>query len=93
MPKKRNLVIVEWEDSAQPKPNWMFLSDFEAPEIVKCVSVGWLVYDGEEVKALSPNLGRYDDGEGIQGSGIICIPSRSITRLVKLKEGKALRLF
>ena len=93
MIKNRNLVLVEWEDSAQPKPNWMFLSEFQSPEIVKCVSVGWLVYDGEDVKALSPNIGKYDDGDGIQGSGIICIPSRSVTRLVKLKGAKTLGSF
>jgi len=77
------LVLAEWEDSAQPKSNWVFLSDFEKPEIIKCVSVGWLINDGADVKALAPNIG---DGE--QASGIICIPSRCITRLVKLKETK-----
>jgi len=93
MIKKRHLVLIEWDDSAQPKPNWVFLSHIETPEIVKCVSVGWLVFDGKNVKALAPNIGDYDDSDSVQGSGIICIPSRSITRLVKLKDGKLFRSF
>ena len=48
--------------------------------------VGWLVNDGTDVKALAPNIGNYDDLDGAQASGIICIPSRCITRLVKLEE-------
>ena len=91
--KEHHLVLIEWEDSAQPKPNWVFLSEFEAPEIVKCMSVGWMIFDGQDVKALAPNIGKYDDLDSAQGSGVICIPSRSITRLVTLKGGKSLGSF
>ena len=51
------LVMIEWEDSAQPLPNWRYLADFEADGAVLCTSVGWLIHDGEDVKALAPNMG------------------------------------
>jgi len=86
---KPQLVLLEWEDSAQPKPEWVFMSDIDDPDIVKCMSVGWLIKDGKDVKALAPNYGNYDDPNGEQqASGIICIPTCSITRTVKLKETK-----
>lgn len=47
------LVMIEWEDSAQPIAQWQFLSDLELPGVVRCVSVGWLVRD-DHVKALAP---------------------------------------
>ena len=35
-------VQIEWEDSAQPTSNWVFLVDIECFAAVKCISVGWL---------------------------------------------------
>ena len=55
------LVMIEWEDSAQPLPNWRYLADFEADGAVLCTSVGWLIHDGEDVKALAPNMGGAQD--------------------------------
>jgi hypothetical protein len=34
------LVMIEWEDSAQPTPGWLLLSDFSPPAAVRCLSVG-----------------------------------------------------
>lgn len=51
------LVLVEWEDSMRPAPEWMYLRDFKAGDICKCVSVGFLVYDGEDKKVLAPQYG------------------------------------
>ena len=84
--KKCPLVFVEWEDSARPMAAWSYLADFEEPAIVKCVSVGWLIYDSHHVKALAPNMGDLGNKEALQVSGIIRIPARSITRFVKLRE-------
>lgn len=80
------LVLVEWEDSGQPAPSWTYLADFEAPSIVKCVSVGWLIHDGEDVKALAPNMGELGNTKALQVSGVIRIPARCVTRLVQLDE-------
>ena len=36
------LVMIQWEDSAQPTPGWELLANVETPAIVTCASVGWL---------------------------------------------------
>lgn len=79
------LVMIEWVDSAQPSASWEFLSDFSDPEIVKCASVGWLIHDGEEVKALAQNMGHIG-GDSVQVSGVIRIPARCVVRTVDLPE-------
>jgi hypothetical protein len=80
------LVFVEWEDSAQPAPSWVYLANFEEPTAVKCVSVGWLIHDGDDVKALAPNMGEVDDDENLQVSGVMRIPARCVSRIVRLSE-------
>lgn len=81
------LVLIEWEDSAQPVPGWSWLSETTWESVIKCRSVGWLIYDGQDVKALAPNLGNMDDGDSLQISGVIRIPARCITRLTRLPNG------
>ena len=79
------LVMMEWVDSAQPSSEWQRLSEYKNPEIVRCVSVGWLIYDGDEVKALAQNMGDVGQ-ESMQVSGIIRIPARCVVRTVELPE-------
>lgn len=80
------LVLIEWEDSVQPASHWQYISELRSPSVVKCSSVGWLVQDTEDVKALAPNIGRVAD-DNVQASGIIQIPARCVVRLVHLGEG------
>lgn len=80
------LVLIEWEDSAQPILGWMYLEDFSGGPAIQCVSVGWLIYDSADTKALAPNMGCLNSDDSVQASGIIRIPTRCITRTVKLKE-------
>ena len=84
-----SLVLIEWEDSAQPIPGWQHLSALDDFQAVRCVSVGWLVHDGDEVKALAPNMGEVNSPERVQASGIIRIPTRCITAVRPLKEVRA----
>ena len=84
------LVLVEWEDSAQPIPCWIRLSEFEPSTVVSCVSVGWLIQNDERMKVLAPNMGEVEDAEQIQASGIIRIPTSAVTRIVRLREGQTL---
>ena len=84
------LVMIEWEDSIQPIPRWTHLSDFEKGPAIKCASVGWLIQDDEQAKALAPNMGEIRDPEQVQASGIIRIPTCAITRVVRLREGKTI---
>lgn len=82
------LVLIEWDDSVRPNPAWFFLSDMEEARIVKCASVGWLVAGDEKTKTLAPNIGTATDEDSLQACGVICIPARSITRMVRLEETK-----
>ena len=79
------LVMVEWEDSARPLPEWQHLGDLQINGPVQCASVGWLLEDGEK-KVLAPNMGNIEDEHSIQACGVIQIPSRAVIRIVTLEE-------
>lgn len=81
---KLRLVLVEWEDSMRPDPAWRYLSDLEAPKIVVCISVGYLVHDGIDIKSVAPNLGNVYDEETAQASGIIHIPACAVKKITNL---------
>jgi hypothetical protein len=81
-----SLVLIEWEDSAQPVPGWHPVAAYKSVEAIRCVSVGWLVCDTRQVKALAPNFADVDDPDDIQASGVIRIPSRAVRRIVQLTE-------
>jgi hypothetical protein len=77
------LVKVEWEDSARPIAAWQWISDYELPQIVNCISVGFLIAETKQAVAIAPNLG--DIGEDdMQASGIIRIPRSAIKKLAAL---------
>jgi hypothetical protein len=80
------LVLVEWEDSAQPIPTWSYLSSYEPSGTVRCASVGWLIRDDEQMKALAPNMGALNDKCSLQVSGVIQIPTSCILRVTELPE-------
>jgi hypothetical protein len=82
--KEFKLVKVEWEDSRQPIPEWQFLEGFETPDVVKCVTVGFLIRDGKKQKAICQNMGDYK--QDMQVSGVITIPSSCISNITTLKE-------
>ena len=74
------LVLVEWEDSARPIPAWEWVDNYQVPETVLCVSVGWIIADTANAIALAPNIG--DVGrEHLQASGILRIPRSAVRSL------------
>jgi hypothetical protein len=77
------LVVVEWEDSARPISAWQWVEDYELPEIVKCLSVGYLVAETENAIALAPNLGDIEQAKA-QACGIIRIPQRAVIKIWKI---------
>ncbi len=77
------LVLIEWEDSAQPVSAWQWVDAYEIPETVRCISVGYLIGQNRKALAVAPNLGDLT-GESIQASGIIRVPRTSVRRLVEL---------
>lgn len=82
------LVLVEWLDSARPVAAWQHLSDFEPGSVIECSSVGWLIHDGDDLKAIAANLGHTSDEENVQACGVIRIPTCCVTRIVTLNEGE-----
>jgi hypothetical protein len=78
--------MIEWQDSAQPIPSWSYLSSFEAPGIILCASVGWMIRDDAEMKALAPNMGAINNENSVQVSGVIQIPTRCVVSVTRLRE-------
>ncbi len=78
-----SLVQVRWEDSARPVSAWQWLDDYQMPQTVQCVSVGYLVGESTDAIALAPNLGDVKC-ERIQASGIIRIPRSAVRGMREL---------
>lgn len=77
------IVVVEWEDSARPIPAWQWVDAYELPQVIRCVSVGYLIAETDEALALAPNLG--DVGrERVQASGIIRLPRSAVRKISQL---------
>ena len=77
------LVVVEWEDSARPVPAWQWIEDYELPDIVRCLSVGYLISETKSAIAIAPNLGDVAQPKA-QACGIIRIPQRAIIKTWRL---------
>jgi len=77
------LVLIEWDDSARPIPQWQWVDDYQIPEVVRCFSVGYLIAETKEALAVAPNLGD-TTSERIQASGIIRVPRSSVRRIIDL---------
>ena len=80
------LVMIEWLDSRQPIARWQHLCDMDCGKPIRCASVGWLVRDDAEIKALAPNMGAIDDPDYLQACGVITIPTLAVIRMRRLKE-------
>lgn len=78
------LVAVEWEDSRQPTASWQFIDQIQQRGSCRCVSVGYLISEGNGAKTLASNLADIDDPDGIQASGVITIPESCIKRVTNL---------
>lgn len=90
---KYRLVAIEWEDSQRPLAPWQWLDEYELPEAVRCISVGFVIAETKAAIALVPNVGNMNE-ERVQGCGIIRIPHSAVRRIVDLflhfpREGKS----
>ena len=81
------LVLIKWQDSAQPVAAWQYISDIDDRSVVECQSVGFLIHDDDSVKVLAPNVGDFD-GAHAQASGIIRIPTKCVTEIRRLSVGR-----
>lgn len=86
--KTPRLVLVEWEDSGQPAPQWQWLDDVRVSSAVRCQTVGFLIQDDSAVKVIAQNVGDLE-GDARQVSGVIRIPTRAVTRVTSLTASKA----
>jgi hypothetical protein len=80
------LVIVRWQDSAQPIPAWRHLSQLPRTRAIECATVGWLLKDNDDVKVLCQSVGDLDDPLNAQASGIMTIPARCVISIERLIE-------
>ena len=80
------LVIIRWQDSAQPIPAWKHLSQLPATRAIECATVGWLLKDDNDVKVLCQSVGDLDSPQNAQASGIMTIPTRCVISIERLTE-------
>jgi hypothetical protein len=56
----KQIVIIEWRDSLQPRGGWISLDEVEAAAPPLMTSVGWLYKETEDVAVVVPH---YFDGK------------------------------
>jgi hypothetical protein len=81
---KYQMVLIEWLDSRQPSTGWQFLEAMETPKACRCLSVGWLLDEGEEQIVIAAHMSDIDqDG---QVMGVVVIPSCSVLKKTLIEE-------
>lgn len=78
--KNNRLVLIEWVDSYSFYEQWDFIKEIAEPEIVKCISVGFVIKETDDSIMILPHI----SGENEAGRGGICIPKISIIKTIKL---------
>jgi hypothetical protein len=73
------LVLLEWEDSSQPVARWYQMDEINLATVVVSRTVGFLVRDDDQMKAVAHSV-----ANGL-ATGLIKIPSRAVTRMVRLE--------
>jgi hypothetical protein len=82
------LVMITWEDSRQPAGRWMFLHDIPAASPVKCVTVGWLLTDGDAAKVICQSMADIESAD-MQAGGVMVIPACCVLSIERLEEVEA----
>ena len=77
------LVKITWIDSCEPYVGWQHIQALKQPDSMECISVGFLVDDGERAKTIAPHV-TAPITESAQGCGIMVIPTASIVRIDRL---------
>jgi hypothetical protein len=62
---------------------WGWLDEYTLPEVVQCVSVGFLVAETEAALALAPDLADLEQ-ERTQGSDVSRIPRGAVRQIADL---------
>lgn len=77
------LVMVNWVDSTQAHPEWVFFDGFEGSRAVDCHSVGWLIEETDKDIILAPNVAGLGT-DSAQLSAYVTIPRCSVTNMQQL---------
>jgi len=86
MRKDCPLVIIRWQDSAQPLPSWQYLAALPRTRPIECATVGWLLKDDDDIKVVCQSVGDLDNPTNAQASGIMTIPARCVLSIETLTE-------
>jgi hypothetical protein len=90
MRKDCPLVIIRWQDSAQPLSSWQYLSALPRTRPIECATVGWLLKDDDDIKVICQSVGDLENPKNAQASGIMTIPARCVLSIEKLTEEEVL---
>ncbi len=74
------LVRIEWLDSEAGQAGWEYRDELEPLRPVRCISVAFLVDDGQQYKTLAMTV------SGAQIWGRLAIPACAITDLRRLSK-------
>lgn len=81
------LVVVTWYDSKQTDGSWKWLSEFEPRQPIRCMTVGWLIQDDNDVKVIAQTMGDIDgDDDDMQYAGDKVIPTCAVIKIETLRE-------
>ena len=80
----RRLVLIEWEDSFGCSTTWTPVEDCN-PIALLCQSVGWLLYEGDDMKVVAPHMTMNTQGVVEQACGDMTIPASAVRRIVDLE--------
>jgi hypothetical protein len=82
MEVKYPMVLIEWLDSRQPSIGWQFVENMEMPKPCKCLSVGWLLDEGEDQIVIAAHMNDMDQDDQVMG--VMVIPSCSVLKKTPL---------
>ena len=87
------LVKIEWVDSYGAGSAWQEIDNIQDIKHV-CISVGYLAFDGKNIKIIVPHISpeNKDIDSTLHGCGDMAIPCRSILKMINLKNGKTIKL-
>ena len=78
-----DLVYIKWIDACGVGGDWETVTEFQPSKIV-IGSVGWQVFEDEEVVVLASNVSREEENVERQFSGTISIPRCAILQMANI---------
>ena len=80
------LVLIRWEDSAQPVPRWQHLSELSLPDVVECATTFTLSLSPISQPTVAQSIGGINADDNVQASGVMAIPARCVISIEPLEE-------